>query len=128
MESCRDKLAQQGELARALADLGSLFSDQKSIMHEVSHERLAGRALRLRNFVLVMHRDVIYPAGMNVQSLAKVSHRHRGTLDIPARISAPPRTIPLHQMPGLVQYPQHEIVRAAFVGRMFNTLTRILLV
>src|SRR5208337_5553618 len=76
----------------------------------------------------MMHRDVIDSAGVDVDSLAQVFHRHRRALDMPARIAAAPRTVPLHQMVGLVEHPQCEIVRATLVRRMLEALRGVLLV
>src|SRR5271166_3323304 len=76
----------------------------------------------------MMHRDVIDSAGVKVDSLAQVFHRHRRALDMPARIAASPRTVPLHQMAGLAEHPQREIVRAVLVRRMLEALRGVLLV
>ena len=43
-------------------------------------------------------------------------------------IAASPRTVPLHQMVGLAEHPQREIVRAVLVGRMLEALRSVLLV
>src|SRR5258707_6332471 len=97
-------------------------------MHEVSRERLVRRAFRLSDLVLMMHRDVIDSAGVDVDSLAEILHRHRGALDMPSRVAASPRTVPLHQVVGLAEHPQSEIVRAALVRRMLEALRGVLLV
>src|SRR5579885_263076 len=89
---------------------------------------MAGGALGLRYLVLVMNRDVVETAGMDIQRLAQVLHRHRRALDMPARVAAAPRAIPLHQMARLLKHPQREIVRALLVGRMLEALAGVLLV
>src|SRR5580692_2045600 len=76
----------------------------------------------------MMHRNVIDAAGVNVDRLAEIFHRHRGALDMPSRVAASPRTVPLHQMARLTEHPQREIVRAMFVRRMLEALRGVLLV
>src|SRR5579862_586872 len=128
IDSRRSEIAQQRELACALADLGALFANQKRVVHEVPRERLVRRAFRLRNLVLMMHRDVIDAAGVDVDNLAEILHGHRGALDMPSRITASPRTVPLHQMIRLTEHPQREIVRAMLIRRMLEALRGVLLV
>src|SRR5271154_7586303 len=47
---------------------------------------------------------------------------------MPSRVTASPRTVPLHQMAGLAEHPQREIVRAVLVGGMLEALRGVLLV
>src|SRR5271169_1222883 len=75
-----------------------------------------------------MHGDVIDAAGVDVDSLAEIFHRHRGALDMPSRVAASPRAVPLHQMVGLAEHPQREIMRAMLVRRMLEPLRSVLLV
>ena len=91
-------------------------------MHEIAHERLAGSAFGLRDFIFVMNRNVIQFARMDVDGLAQVFHRHRRALDMPSGIAAAPRTVPLHQMGGLIKHPQGEIVLAALVRGVLQPL------
>src|SRR5216683_427716 len=128
INSVRDQVIEHGEPARALADLCPFHPGQERVVYEVTHERLARRALRLRNLILMMDRDMVEAARMNIERLAEVLHRHRRALDMPSRVPASPRTVPLHQMVRLVEYPQRKVVRAFLVRRMFKPLTRMLLV
>ncbi len=72
------------------------------------------RGLGLRDLVLVMRKDEIDPAAMHVERLAEESHRHRRTLEVPARPPTPPGRIPrgprrlVLRLRGL---PQREILR-----------------
>src|SRR6266478_8397226 len=52
INSVRDQVIEHGEPSRALADLRPFHPGQERVVHEVTHERLARRALRLRNLVL----------------------------------------------------------------------------
>src|SRR5262249_34103426 len=63
----------------------------------------------------------------DVDRLAQVLHRHRGAFDVPPRVSAAPWAVPLHQVVRVIEDPQREIVRASLVGRMLQSLPRILL-
>src|SRR5579864_3634894 len=128
IDSVRYEVVEHREPARALADLRPFHPRQERVVYEVAHERLACRALRLRNLVLVMDRDMVEAARMNIQRLAEVLHRHRRALDMPSRVAASPRTLPLHQMVRLVEHPQRKVVRAFLVRRMFEPLSRMLLV
>src|SRR4051794_22329836 len=49
-----------------------------------AHERLAGRRFRLGDLVLVMRKDKVDAAGVNVEARAEVFHAHRRALDMPA--------------------------------------------
>ena len=54
-------------------------------VHPEADERLAGERLRLRDLVFVMWEHEVHAAGMDVERLAQVLHRHHGALDVPAR-------------------------------------------
>src|SRR4030088_2375602 len=64
---------------------------------------------------------------MDIDWLAEILYRHRRALDMPSRIAAAPRRIPLHHVMRLVEHPQREIVRAVLVRRMFQSLRGALL-
>ena len=78
------------------------------------NERLARRALALRNLVLVMREDEILAAAMDIQRLAEVLHAHRGALDVPARAAHAPRGLP-RRLARLLRLPDGEIHRMALV-------------
>src|SRR5581483_380151 len=122
------KVGEQGKLARALAYLVAALSNQEGVMDEAADEGTAGRALGLRDLVLVMDRNMIHAAGMDIDGFAEVFHRHRRTFDVPSGVSASPRTVPLHQVMRLVEHPQCEVVGAFLVGRVIEALARVLLV
>src|SRR5581483_6536177 len=54
------KVGEQGKLARALAYLVAALSNQEGVMDEAADEGTAGRALGLRDLVLVMDRNMIH--------------------------------------------------------------------
>src|SRR5436190_23194273 len=59
-----------------------------------SNERLPGRSFALGDLVLVMREDQIDAAGVDVERLAEVLHRHRRALDVPARAARADRGLP----------------------------------
>src|SRR6266436_7394505 len=80
-------------------------------MQPVAHERLAGGAFTLRNFVLVMRKCQINSTGMNIQCFAEILHGHRGALNVPAGPSAANRGLP-EVLSRLRGFPQRKIPRA----------------
>ena len=65
-------------------------------MHPKVREPRAVRCFGLRNFVRVVHCDVIFTTAMNVKVFAKILVRHRRAFDMPARKATSPRRIPFH--------------------------------
>ena len=86
-------------------------------VHPEPRERLFRRAFRLRDLVLVMRKDQVDAAGMDVdRRLAQQPQRHRRALDVPARTAGAGADIP-RRLPVLRRLPQHEI--AGIVFRVF---------
>ena len=52
---------------------------------------VAERALGLRDLVLVVRKDVVDAAGVQIETFAEVSRAHRGTFDMPSRKAGAPR-------------------------------------
>src|SRR2546428_10663196 len=79
----------------------------------VAGEGLAGRGLALRDLVLVVGKDIVDAAGMDVEALTQAPHAHRRTLDVPAGAPRPQRRSPrlLAWFAGL---PKDEITGIAF--------------
>src|SRR5437763_1544972 len=90
-------------------------------MQPVSDERLAGRALRLRDLVLVMRKLQVHAAAMDVELLAKQRAAHRRTLDVPPGSAIAPGRRPL-RLAGLRPLPQHEVERIFFARIYLNSL------
>src|SRR5262245_11006077 len=66
-------------------------------VHPVADEPLSGAPFCLRNLCLVMRKDVVYAAAMDVELVPQKLRRHRTALDMPTRTSSPPRTFPLNR-------------------------------
>src|SRR5438132_14213988 len=73
-----------------------------------------GRRLALRDLVLVMRKQQIDPACVDIDGrLAKQPERHRGTLEMPAGTSRSRPRIP-RRLAWLGRLPQHEIPHVVF--------------
>src|SRR5438874_13147224 len=77
-------------IARRLRHLHSVGEEMLAV-HPVRHRRVTVRALRLRDLVLVMGKDVVHPTGVEIETLPEVSRAHRRTLDVPTRKPGAPR-------------------------------------
>ena len=85
----------------------------------VTRELLASRAFALRDLVFMMRKDQINPAGVKVERLAKIFHRHRRTFDVPAGPATPYFSVPRGLFGSVRGLPQCEIARVflfVFVG------------
>jgi hypothetical protein len=74
-------------------------------------ELLAGRALALRDLVLVVREDEVNAPGVDVEGLAEVLHGHRGALDVPAGTPATDLGVPSGLVPGFGGLPEGEVAR-----------------
>ena len=70
-----------------------------------------------------MRKDQVHPAAMQIDLLAQVSNRHRRALDVPARPSGPPRTLPL-RLARFRPLPQGEIHGVLFLHPNVRRLRR----
>src|SRR5579863_9130952 len=92
-------------------------------MHPVAHERLARRAFALRDLVGVMDLNMVHATAVDIEGLAEVGHAHGGAFYVPARIPGPPRTVPLHDVFGLVQEPEREVVGMPLLTQQLHAPT-----
>ena len=113
------QLVDSHEIAEALRHLLA-FDLQESVVHPVirHHARLKGAA-RLRDFVLVMRKNEIDAAAVNVEGLAEMLPGHGRALDVPAR---PARRLDAGRrrpawLVRLRRLPQHEVLRIFLVRR-----------
>ena len=95
-----------------------VLDEQMLDVHPEARERLLGRALALRDLVLVMRKDQIDAAGVDVdRRLAQQPQRHRRALDVPAW-TARARCRQSHDgSPGLVAF--HSTKSRGVVLRVF---------
>ena len=81
-------------------------------MHPIVGEGLAGKALALRYFILMVREDEILAAAVNINGVAEIAPVHRGALDMPAGSALAPRGIPCG-LAGLLGFPDGEVHRLA---------------
>ena len=111
-----EHVADGDEVAGRLRHLLAIDGDE-AVMQPVAGERLAAmRRDALRDFVLVVRKDEVEAAAMDVEGLAEMRLAHRRALDMPARPAAAPRARPAGQRLGR-GLPQHEIGGIALEGR-----------
>ena len=110
----RDEVVEAEEPARRLRHLRAVHPQEVRV-HPVADERLARRGLGLRDLALVMREEVVLATRVDVEGLAEVRHRHGRALDMPSRVTAAPRRLPLLQVAGLRRAPEREVERVALV-------------
>ena len=88
------------------------INHQMPVMDPIANKFFSGCSLTLGNFIRVMDGHVFRAAGVDIDRIAKVLHRHRRTLDMPARKPIAERTLPMHLVirePTDALKPKHEI-------------------
>src|ERR1700687_13832 len=94
-------------------------------MQPVPRERLASRALALRNFVLVVRKCQVDSTGVNIQCLAEIFHSHCGTLNVPAGAPRSDGCRP-EMLSRFRRLPKRKITRALFfVAIVVDARTRL---
>src|SRR5438552_4441488 len=82
-----------------------------------SGELPARRSLGLRDLILVMRKDEIGAAAVNVQRLTKEIDCHRRALEVPTRTAAPPWRVPRRLRAFVLwfcRFPEREVLRVLF--------------
>jgi hypothetical protein len=121
-----EKIAKGGNVAEPLAHLGSGCVGEMFGVQPVAGERLAVSGLGLRDLVLVVGKEEIDAARVDVEGVAEVRLAHRGALDVPAGPSAPERRIPGRAdfgLTGLLVLPQSKVDDILFVVVVGNDPT-----
>src|SRR5689334_20957434 len=84
-------------------------------MYPKLHRLFAAHSLALRDLILMMRKDEINTAGVNIKLLAQVFRRHRGAFDMPARKAYAPGAWPVH-LPVLgTTLPQSKVFGRIFI-------------
>src|SRR5437879_3028762 len=80
------------------------------------HKLFSGHAFALRDLGLMMRKDIVYTAAMDVDLIAEERGRHRAALDVPAGTSRSPWRIPFHIAIFFVpRFPKCEVADVFFV-------------
>src|SRR2546427_2576356 len=87
-----------------------LYVQQARMQPILGQWLLARKSFRLCDLGLVMGKDEISTAAMDVVRRSKVSDRHRGVLNVPAGPALAPRTVP-RDLTRLLTLPKHKISR-----------------
>src|ERR1700680_4873009 len=74
---------------------------------------MAGGSFGLCDLRLVVWKDVVQAAGMDVESIAEQRHRHRRALDVPARETGAPRARPYLHPVMAGRLPEREVTGMA---------------
>ena len=85
-------------------------------MHPVAHEGVAVSAFALGDLVLVVGKDEVGAAAMNVEFIAQMKLAHRRAFEMPPGPPEAPWAVPARRV-RIGRFPQHEIRRILFVGR-----------
>ena len=113
------QVAHQHDRSRVgLGDLPALLG-QEAVVQPVRGERFAGIRLRLDQFVLMVGKDQVEAAAVDIEVAAQVFHAHRRAFDVPARSPAPPGALP-RRLAGLRALPEREIARMMLERRRFD--------
>src|SRR5215472_6650039 len=83
-------------------------------MQPHANERPSGSRFALRDFVFVMRKGEVDPAGMNIEGIAEILHRHGGALDVPAWTAGADARFP-EVFAGFGCFPESEIARIFLV-------------
>src|SRR4051812_25319582 len=100
-------------VAEALGHLRA-FDVQEGAVAPPARKWLSGRRLGLRDLVLVMRKDEVDRAAVDVERLAEQIHRHGRALEMPAGASSAPRRVPGSRgrfVFGLRGLPEREVLR-----------------
>src|SRR4029450_13190476 len=74
--------------------------------------------------VLVVGELVVVAAGVDIEAVTEVLHRHRRALDVPHRVAVAPRAGPPQRAVGSRLLPQREVLRVA-LGRIDRHLLTV---
>ena len=108
------------EVAFGFTHLFTIHEEVAS-MKPVTDKRLTGNTFGLDDFRLMMGKNIIFTAGVDVQRIAEVFHAHRAAFDVPAGIAFAPRRWPVHQVIFGGFEPQSKIPRMFLIGMLFET-------
>jgi len=122
----REQLPDRDEVTLRLRHLGALDLQEAVVQPVIRHHGRVERAARLRDLVLMVRKDQVDAAAVDVEGLAQMLPRHRRAFDVPAGTAGRPdsrrrRPCGLARLRGL---PQHEVHRVALIGRHIDTRAR----
>ena len=93
----------------------------EAVVHPVAHPLVPETALALRNLVFMVGEHQILTPAVDVETIAQISARHDGALDVPAGTARPPGTLPFG-LAGLRRLPEGEVERVALALARFDAV------
>jgi len=108
--SLGEQVADRRKVLEAFRHLFAHRVLQELRVQPVARELFSGRTLALGDLILMMRKDQVDPAGVNVEGLSQVLDAHRGALDVPAGPSRTQRRFP-GLLPGFARLPEGEVPR-----------------
>src|SRR5207249_3234204 len=101
------------EVAQRLGHLLSVDTQMLGVQPEAGEGSPCQR-FRLGDFIFVMGKRQVYAAGVDVQGLAQILHRHDGAFDMPAGPAGSERRLP-GWFAVLARLPENEVAGVRFV-------------
>src|SRR6266571_4606052 len=108
-----DHILDRYEIPERFVHLLSLDTQQASMKPITCQRLLPSQALSLRDLRLMMRKNELSTATMNIIRRPKIRQGNRGVLDVPAWPSLSPRTVPEYPA-RLLALPQRKIPRMLF--------------
>ncbi len=105
-----EQVANERQIAQRLAHLLAILVYQTGMHPETRERHFAREVFGLRDLARVMRKREIGAATVDVDLWAKVTHRHRSALDMPAGATWTPGTWP-GRFTGSLRLPEHKIER-----------------
>ena len=87
----RQNVSNRPKIIEGFAHLLAVNVDETVVQPVMNNGGMAGVALALENFSLVMGETEVVAPSMNVKFLFKMVERHRRTFNVPSRSAWPPR-------------------------------------
>ena len=107
------------KIAERFRHLAPVDHEMRAVHPEID-EFLTCAALGLGDLRLVMGKNIIHPAAVDVQAVAKQAGGHGTAFYVPTGTPRPPRAVPFHvAIFGVMRFPQREVANAflfVFVG------------
>src|SRR5438128_7141674 len=114
------EITHHDEVAQRLAHLGTVVLDHGRVQPAADEGHAPRESLRLRDLTLVMRKDEVRAAGVNIERRPQIARAHDGALDVPARAPRSPRARP-RGLSGRLRLPEHEVERIA-LARVVGTI------
>ena len=110
-----EELRQGDEVAERFSHLLP-FNGDHVVVDPVGHHLVALTGHGLSNLALMMRKDQVHAASVDVEVCAKVFTSHGGALTMPPRETIAPRRRPTHDVFGLCRFPEGKVRLILFLA------------